>query len=368
MLARLVQSKLLNYKKTNKKRKKTNIIETFNKRKNDKMKLKKNTTNIKGNKINNFRLNNNNKKGKIIKPCIFPILNLNSNVVKSKRALINKTNDKNIKNKNRLTKNIKLNTKNNKNNANNIIKSQNAKSINKNIKNGKVKKENNKNKSLNDFEMNSLTYQDALRIDKRTYCQYYLSLLKTNHILIFTFFQFKDYNSQIIKIYIFFLSFSITYIVSAMFYSDSIMHKIYLDDGAFDFTYQLPQMFYSFTISTVLKTILNYFGLYEKSVISMKFLKNKDKEYFAIKCKILFFFIISYILIFCLWICLGCFCAVYKNTQIHLLLEALSSFAISFISPIFTCLIPGLFRIPSLKDRKGDKSLLFKFSKFFQLF
>ena len=55
--------------------------------------------------------------------------------------------------------------------------------------------------------MNLLDYEEALRTDKRTYCQYYLSLLRTKHILIFTFFQINDYNSQAIKIYIFFFHF-----------------------------------------------------------------------------------------------------------------------------------------------------------------
>ena len=61
-------------------------------------------------------------------------------------------------------------------------------------------------KTYTNLEMNSLDYEEALRIDKRTYCQYYLSLLRTKHILIFTFFQINDYNSQAIKIYIFFFS------------------------------------------------------------------------------------------------------------------------------------------------------------------
>ena len=53
--------------------------------------------------------------------------------------------------------------------------------------------------------MNSLNYEEAKALDNRTYFQYYLSLLRTNHILIFSFLYIKDYNSQIIKyIYILF--------------------------------------------------------------------------------------------------------------------------------------------------------------------
>ena len=156
-----------------------------------------------------------------------------------------------------------------------------------------------------------------------------------------------------------------------MFYSDETMHKIYIDEGSFDFTYQLPQMVYSLIISTILKSILNFLGLYERDIISFK--NDKDKEdkngekvLFKIRCKIILFFIITYILLFFFWIYLGCFCAVYKNTQIHLLLDVLSSFGLSFITDIFINLLPGIFRIPSLKN-KASRSLMYKFSQLLQL-
>ena len=61
-------------------------------------------------------------------------------------------------------------------------------------------------KKLNDHELNSLDYKEAIKLDKRTYLQYYWSLIKTKHILIFTFLPTKDYNSYIIKIELFLFS------------------------------------------------------------------------------------------------------------------------------------------------------------------
>ena len=57
-------------------------------------------------------------------------------------------------------------------------------------------------KSYNDEELNNLEYKFALKYDNRKYCQYYLSLVKTKHALIFTFFNNTDYNLKIIKIYL----------------------------------------------------------------------------------------------------------------------------------------------------------------------
>ena len=85
-----------------------------------------------------------------------------------------------------------------------------------------------------------------------------------------------------------------------------------------------------------------------------------------INIKIIIFFITNCILLFLYWIYLGCFCAVYKNTQIHLLIDVSSSFGISFISPLFINLFPGMFRIPSLNG-KIKRPYLFRFSKLLQL-
>ena len=141
------------------------------------------------------------------------------------------------------------------------------------------------------------------------------------------------------------------------------MHKIYVDQGKFDFTYQLPQMIYSLLISTILKLLLNFLGLYEEEIVELKRnKKNKEKIFFKIKKKIIIFFIITYILLFLFWIYLGCFCYVYKNTQIHLFKDVISSFSISLITPFFVVLLTCFLRIYALKDKNGKRSVLFKIS------
>jgi len=47
----------------------------------------------------------------------------------------------------------------------------------------------------NDTELNLLSYKEALKSDKRKYFEYYISLLRTRHLLIFSFFNGNDYNS-----------------------------------------------------------------------------------------------------------------------------------------------------------------------------
>ena len=44
------------------------------------------------------------------------------------------------------------------------------------------------------------------------------------------------------------------------------------------------------------------------------------------------------------------------------------SFGISLIYPIIINLIPGIFRIPALRSKKGDKSCMYKFSQVIEFF
>ena len=271
---------------------------------------------------------------------------------------------------NKITKPITLE---NSNNRKNFLTKKEINPNNKSIKmNKKIPKLviNISTIPYNDIEMNSFDYEIAKAKDNRTYCQYYISLLKTKHFLIFSFFLFTDYNPQIIKIYIFFFTFAINYLVSVMFYTDETIHKISEDEGSFDITYQLPIMFYSLIVSNVLKILLNISGLYEDNIIEYKNDKKNEidpnKLICKIRCKVVLFFLITDLFLFFFWIYLGCFCAVYKNTQLHLLLDVSSSFGLSFITPIFIYLIPGIFRIPSLK-KDVNRPFMFKFSKFLQL-
>ena len=60
---------------------------------------------------------------------------------------------------------------------------------------------------FDDFEINSLSNEKAVEKGIRPFFHYFISLLKTNHLLIFTFNLNSDYNSKMIKISLFFFNF-----------------------------------------------------------------------------------------------------------------------------------------------------------------
>ena len=236
----------------------------------------------------------------------------------------------------------------------------------------KIEKKTKTMEFYNDFELNSLEYKEALEIDKRTYFQYYISLIKKKQLIIFTFYPTNDYNSMIIKICLLLFSFVLYYTVNALFFNDSTMHKIYEDQGAFNFLYHIPQILYSTIISSVINIIVKKLSLSENNVLEIKKEKNSEnvdkKKQSVLKCltiKFTLFFIVCILFIIFFWYYLACFCAVYKNTQYYLIKDTLLSFCLSLLYPFGLNLLPGILRIPSLKN--NNKECIYKISKIVQI-
>ena len=224
---------------------------------------------------------------------------------------------------------------------------------------------------MNDQELNTLEYEKAIIYDKRSYLQYYWALLKKKHLLLFTFYPQNDYNLITLKISLFLLGFSLYFTINAFFFSDDSMHKLYVDRGLYNFVYQIPQILYSSVISAIINMILKNLSLSEKNIIELK--QEKDETVFLEKSKsisqhlvkkFLIFFILSILLLLFFWYFISCFCGVYVNTQIIFIKNTLTSFALSMVYPFGINLLPGLFRIPALREKKKDKKCLYKISRY----
>ena len=214
-----------------------------------------------------------------------------------------------------------------------------------------------------------MEYNYALIYDKRTYFQYYWSLLKKKQLILFTFLPSNDYNLLSLKIALFLLSFSLYFTINGFFFSDDTMHKIHEDKGSFNILSQIPQILYSSVISAVINMTLKMLSLSEKNLLVLKQEKNiiiakrqSNKIKKCILIKFISFFIISNILLLFFWYFITCFCAVYTNTQDILIKDTIISFLMSMSYPFGLNLLPGFFRMPALKAKKKNKETLYKIS------
>ena len=283
---------------------------------------------------------------------------LKKNIIKEKKIFLKNSFTKARKNK-KIGEKLKLNTV--QEYSKNSYKSHNDESIKKHFihKKKKIKIHSKKLVSYNDEELNNLVYDEALIFDKRTYIQYYISLMKEKHLILFTFMRKNDFNILLIKIMLFIFSFSFYFVSNALFFTDATMHKIFEDRGMYNFVFLLPKTIYSSIISVILNKIMKLLALSEKDLLKMRKEKDKMKEiekskevFLCLKIKINIFCIVSLLLMMFFWYYMSCFCAVYINTKIILIEDTFMSFGISLIYPIFLYLLPGLFRIPSFKNNK----------------
>ena len=222
--------------------------------------------------------------------------------------------------------------------------------------------------SLNDYELNSLSYDLALKYDKRTYFQYYCSLLKQKQLILFTFILSNDYNILSIKISLILVSFCLYFTINGFFFNDETMHKTYEENGKYDFIFKIPQILYSTIISAVINFLLKTLALSGNNIIKLKGEKDMNeanrksiKLICILKIKFISFFFISFILMAFFWYFISCFCAVFVNTQIILIKDSLISFTLSMLYPFGLNLLPGIFRIPALQSK--NNICLFRFSK-----
>jgi hypothetical protein len=222
--------------------------------------------------------------------------------------------------------------------------------------------------------MNALDYKVALLIDKRSYTQYYCSLIRKKQIIIFTFVPIDDYNLVSLKISLFLLSFSLYMTVNAFFFTDNTMHQIYKNEGKMDLSYHIPIIIYSSLISSVVNTILKQLSLSEINLLTIKQVRQMNKSYKRAKevrgyltIKFIAYFIVSFILAIFYWYFIFCFCAVYINTQLILIKDSLISFGVSMFYPFAINLLPGIFRIPALRAKNKDKVCWYKFSQLLSL-
>ena len=226
-----------------------------------------------------------------------------------------------------------------------------------------------------DIELNSLEYEKAVIYDKRTYIQYYISLLKEDNLLIFSFYcGIQDYNLQIIKIFLFFFFLSMNMTINALFFNDDTLHKIYEDEGNYNFVYQIPQIIYSSLISVFINSLIKYLSLSQNDIIKIKQQQLKgnldikvEKILKIIKIKYALFFIITFLFLLSFLYYITCFCGIYVNTQIHLIKDSIISFCLYFLYSFFICLIPGIFRILALRAKKKNKKCLYNFSNIIQI-
>jgi len=228
-------------------------------------------------------------------------------------------------------------------------------------------------KKYDNFELNDLEYNEAIKYDKRNFPSIYWAILKREHLLIFSLFVRNDYNILYVKFSRLIFLICTDMCINVFFFSDETMHKMYIDYGKYNFIQQIPQIIYSTIISQIFEIFLCFLSLTDKHYYQIKNLgphkKHEIKKiYKCAKIKVSIFYIFTFIVFAFHWYAVTCFCAVYRNTQGAFIKDSVSSFVLSLLDPFVIYLIPSLLRIISLKCCVGKLEFVYKLSDIIPFF
>ena len=219
----------------------------------------------------------------------------------------------------------------------------------------KDNKEEKENKNLSGFELDNLEYVEAIGNDNRNFFRVYWSNIRRQHNIVFTFFNWNDFNLFSIKLSKFFFLICTDMALNVFFFSDKSMHNIYISGGEKNFFDQLTQMVLVTLVSQLLQIFLNFLTMTDIHYYSIKIIPknelNKKKIVSVIKlikCKIIVYHIFTFILFFFYWYAVIAFCAVYRNTQKIFITDSISSFIMGLIYPFILYIFPTVLRFLSL--------------------
>ena len=139
-----------------------------------------------------------------------------------------------------------------------------------NINNNKTKiiykyKKNNNNliiKGNEEDDINIFPYTKALRIDKRTICAMFFSIIKTKIEIISLLFYPEEYTHKSLTLSVYSLDFLFSYFMNALLYSDDVVSQKYHNNGKLEFITSLSLSLISNIVSSfglwIIKKFANY--------------------------------------------------------------------------------------------------------------
>ena len=224
---------------------------------------------------------------------------------------------------------------------------------------------------LKEDELNFGPYDRVNGKDTRSPLKMLWSFLKFKQIILYAFYT-ADRNIRVLKISLFILFVSFYMAFTALFFNDDIMRAIYTYKGNTDAAVHVPNIVLSSICCIIMSFIVRIFTLTERDI--NKIIIEQDPHERSDKIKLtkrslniraIIFFIISIGIIGVCWYYVSAFCAVFKNSQGHYLINTLISFIVCNLWPLVTSGITvGLRRLSLSKQ----SPCLYKFSQVVSLF
>ena len=255
-----------------------------------------------------------------------------------------------------------------------VMKEKIIKEKNDNLEKGKKAK-----KFFKDYLSTSpddMEYDDAIKKDKRSFCEYLSDNLKDNQNIAYTFIADDPINTRMIKFILFCLNLDLYFVVIGLFYSESYISELYHlgeeDESFFSF---IPRAFdkiiYTTLVSVAIGYMTEFFFLNENKIKGI-FKREKNNKVILkrsiallikeIQNRYISFIIMTFVVFVVSLYYILCFNYVYPKTQEEWIKSSVLIIIIMQILSILKCLFESILRFLSFKFESVN---LFKVSKFF---
>ena len=224
-------------------------------------------------------------------------------------------------------------------------------------------------------DFDDMEFEDALKNDNRTFCEYYCDRFKETQIIMDTFFNPETLKPMTIKIIIFLLNIIIYFFLSGLFFSEDYVSELFNSDKEEKFfTFfprSIPRFIYTIIASAIIGIIVDFIAVDEKKVKRL-FLREKKNTLQIryeisvitkdIKRNYLILIIICLVIDLLVFYYANCFNNVYPNLQKEWIKSSVFIMIFMQLLSMLTGLIVALIRLIAFKC-KSER--IYKIKDFF---
>ena len=222
-----------------------------------------------------------------------------------------------------------------------------------------------------------MDYEDAIIEDKRNFCSYFISRIKSKHIIINTFFISDNIESKSIKILVFLTKLDLYFLINSMLFNEKYISELFHNEkeGLLNYiSLSINRYIYTTFVGTIINYLIKCFFIKEKKFIKIliRYRQNHKQlynEFFLFIQKLkrgynIFIFICILLTIFS-WYYISCFNNVYQYAKKEWAISSIIFFIISNFLKTVIIFFETFLRYLSFK-LESDK--IYKLSNFIAKF
>ena len=218
-------------------------------------------------------------------------------------------------------------------------------------------------------ELNNMSFENAIKYDKRKFCEYYWNQLKEKQSIINTFFTYTPMRPFSIKVIVFIFSISVIFALNCLFITESYISGKYTTTKNLGFAYILSNAINRIFYSVISSIIINYCisCLFDAELrVNSLIKREKDINILSkelnnvcrkMKINIIIFIICTFLLMAFFWYYLSAFCNCYHATQMDWFIGSLICIFFVQLYPFILCFLSTLLWYFGIKCKIG---LLFR--------